>query len=233
MCDGQRDTGNVFHRFTARARRVLILSQEEARILHHAFIGTEHILLGLIHDGEGVAATALDSLGISLEAARAKVAEFVGAAGIQLGGSLPFTPRAKKVLELSMREANQLGHADIDTEHILLGLVREGEGVAAQVLVSLGTDLGPVRQRVIQLMSGDEADSQIRRSVAPGQPRQSPICPQCRAELAETARFRTIATAPAIADGDQQPISIEVVYCGQCRVTLGVFKPDLPTADSV
>ena len=144
----------MFERFTDRARRVLVLAQEEARLLNHSFIGTEHILLGLIHEGEGVAAKALDSLGITLEAVREKVEETIGMTGAPPSGSPPFTPRAKKVLELSLREALQLGHSYIGTEHMLLGLVREGEGVAAQVLVSLGADLGKVRQQVIQMMSG-------------------------------------------------------------------------------
>jgi len=146
--------GQLFERFTDRARRVLVLAQEEARLLNHSFIGTEHILLGLIHEGEGVAAKALDSLGITLEAVREKVEETIGMTGSPPSGSPPFTPRAKKVLELSLREALQLGHSYIGTEHMLLGLVREGEGVAAQVLVSLGADLGKVRQQVIQMMSG-------------------------------------------------------------------------------
>ncbi|MGI8685244.1 MAG: ATP-dependent Clp protease ATP-binding subunit, partial [Acidimicrobiales bacterium] len=144
----------MFERFTDRARRVLVLAQEEARLLNHNFIGTEHILLGLIHEGEGVAAKALESLGISLEAVREKVEETIGPAGSSTTGSPPFTPRAKKVLELSLREALQLGHNYIGTEHMLLGLVREGEGVAAQVLVSLGADLSRVRQQVITLLSG-------------------------------------------------------------------------------
>jgi len=144
----------LFERFTERARRVMVLAQEEARLLNHNFIGTEHLLLGLIHEGEGVAAKALEQLGISLEAVREKVEETMGAPSTAAGGSPPFTPRAKKVLELSLREALQLGHNYIGTEHILLGLVREGEGVAARVLVDLGADLSRVRQQVIQLLSG-------------------------------------------------------------------------------
>ena len=144
----------LFERFTDRARRVVVLAQEEARLLSHSYIGTEHILLGLIHEGEGVAAKALESLGISLEAVRAQVEEIIGQGGSSPSGHIPFTPRAKKVLELSLREALQLGHNYIGTEHILLGLIREGEGVAAQVLVKLGADLGRVRQQVIQLLSG-------------------------------------------------------------------------------
>ncbi|MEY3642062.1 MAG: hypothetical protein RLZZ199_1867, partial [Actinomycetota bacterium] len=131
-----------------------MLAQEEARLLNHSYIGTEHILLGLIHEGEGVAAKALESLSISLEAVRAQVEDIIGQGGSSPSGHIPFTPRAKKVLELSLREALQLGHNYIGTEHILLGLIREGEGVAAQVLVKLGADLGRVRQQVIQLLSG-------------------------------------------------------------------------------
>jgi ATP-dependent Clp protease ATP-binding subunit ClpC len=144
----------LFERFTDRARRVVVLAQEEARLLNHNYIGTEHILLGLIHEGEGVAAKALESLGISLEAVRSQVEELIGQGGSSPSGHIPFTPRAKKVLELSLREALQLGHNYIGTEHILLGLIREGEGVAAQVLVKLGADLSRVRQQVIQLLSG-------------------------------------------------------------------------------
>src|SRR6187431_197012 len=144
----------MFERFTDRARRVVVLAQEEARLLNHSYIGTEHILLGLIHEGEGVAAKALESLGISLEAVRSQVEEIIGQGGSSPSGHIPFTPRAKKVLELSLREALQLGHNYIGTEHILLGLIREGEGVAAQVLVKLGADLSRVRQQVIQLISG-------------------------------------------------------------------------------
>ena len=145
----------MFERFTDRARRVVVLAQEEARLLHHNYIGTEHILLGLIHEGDGVAAKALDRLGISLDAVRDKVATIIGEGGSPVGsGHIPFTPRAKKVLELSLREALQLGHNYIGTEHILLGLIREGEGVAAQVLMNLGADLSQVRQEVVQLLSG-------------------------------------------------------------------------------
>ncbi len=144
----------MFERFTDRARRVVVLAQEEARMLNHNYIGTEHILLGLIHEGEGVAAKALESLGISLDAVREQVQEIIGQGQQAPSGHIPFTPRAKKVLELSLREALQLGHNYIGTEHILLGLIREGEGVAAQVLVKLGADLNRVRQQVIQLLSG-------------------------------------------------------------------------------
>ena len=142
----------MFEKFTDRARRVVVLAQEEARLLNHDYIGTEHLLLGLIHEGEGVAARALESLGISLEDVRRNVEELVPRGQHELSGHIPFTPRAKKVLELSLRESQQLGHDYIGTEHILLGLIREGEGVAAQVLVNLGADLNRVRQQVLQLL---------------------------------------------------------------------------------
>ncbi|MEC5199388.1 ATP-dependent Clp protease ATP-binding subunit ClpC [Arthrobacter sp. PL16] len=158
----------MFERFTDRARRVVVLAQEEARMLNHNYIGTEHILLGLIHEGEGVAAKALESLSISLGAVREQVQEIIGQGQQAPSGHIPFTPRAKKVLELSLREALQLGHNYIGTEHILLGLIREGEGVAAQVLVKLGADLNRVRQQVIQLLSGYQG----KEPAAAGGPQQ-------------------------------------------------------------
>ncbi len=185
----------MFERFTDRARRVLVLAQEEARLLNHSFIGTEHILLGLIHEGEGLAAKALESLGISLEAVREKVEETIGPAGSAPTGSPPFTPRAKKVLELSLREALQLGHNYIGTEHMLLGLVREGEGVAAQVLMSLGADLSRVRQQVIQLLSGfqgrETAASGAGSATSTGAESQtggSPVLDQFGRNLTQLAR---------------------------------------------
>ena len=156
----------MFERFTDRARRVVVLAQEEARMLNHSYIGTEHILLGLIHEGEGVAAKALESMDISLGAVREKVQEDIGQGQQNPPGHIPFTPRAKKVLELSLREALQLGHNYIGTEHILLGLIREGEGVAAQVLVKLGADLNRVRQTVIQLLSGYQGGAQGGKETA-------------------------------------------------------------------
>ncbi len=144
----------MFEKFTDKARRVVVLAQEEAKLLNHNYIGTEHILLGLIHEGEGVAAKALEALGINLEQVREQVQEIIGQGQQSPSGHIPFTPRAKKVLELSLREALQLGHSYIGTEHLLLGLIREGEGVAAQVLTKLGADTNKVRQQVIQLLSG-------------------------------------------------------------------------------
>ena len=157
----------MFERFTDRARRVVILAREEARLLNHNYIGTEHILLGLIHEHEGVAAKALESLDISLESVRAQVEEIIGPGGKEPRGHIPFTPRAKKVLELSLREALKLGHNYIGTEHILLGLLREGDGVAAQVLVKLGADLARVREQVIQLLAAHEEVSAPARSPEP------------------------------------------------------------------
>jgi len=142
----------MFERFTDRARRVVVLAQEDARLLNHNYIGTEHLLLGLIHEGHGVAAQALESLGISLEAVRQQVEQIIGRGQQAPSGHIPFTPRAKKVLELAMRESDALGHVHINTEHLLLGLIREGHGVAAQVLVRLGGDLNSVRQQVIRLL---------------------------------------------------------------------------------
>src|SRR6266851_7737558 len=158
----------MFERFTDRARRVVVLAQEEARTLNHNYIGTEHVLLGLIHEGEGVAAKALASLGISLEAVRRQVEEIIGQGPRAPSGHIPFTPRAKKVLELSLREALQLGHNYIGTEHILLGLLREGEGVAAQVLVRLGADMQKIRQTVLQAMQGYQGQQGEGKAGAPG-----------------------------------------------------------------
>jgi ATP-dependent Clp protease ATP-binding subunit ClpC len=149
----------MFKRFTDRARRVVVLAQEEAARLNHNYIGTEHLLLGLLQEGDGVAARALESLGISLEAARQQVGEIIGRGKKSPSGHIPFTPRAKKVLELSLRESRQLGHSYIGTEHILLGLIREGEGVAAQVLGRLGADQNRVRRQVIELLHGGQGEA--------------------------------------------------------------------------
>ncbi len=178
----------MFERFTDRARRVVVLAQEEARLLNHNYIGTEHILLGLIHEGEGVAAKALESLGISLEKVRQQVEEIIGAGQSPPSGHIPFTPRAKKVLELSLREALQLGHNYIGTEHILLGLIREGEGVAAQVLVKLGADLGRVRQQVIQLLSGYSGSKESAGAGSTEQPTGSLVLDQFGRNLTQLAR---------------------------------------------
>ena len=192
----------MFERFTDRARRVVVLAQEEARLLNHNYIGTEHILLGLIHEGEGVAARALESMDIDLESVRSQVVEIIGQGSQAPSGHIPFTPRAKKVLELSLREALQLGHNYIGTEHILLGLIREGEGVAAQVLVKLGAELTKVRQTVIQLLSGvqgeEGASSGSGQSVSSGGSRGegsssgSAVLDQFGRNLTQLAREQTL-----------------------------------------
>jgi ATP-dependent Clp protease ATP-binding subunit ClpC len=147
----------MFERFTDRARRAVVEAQEEARTLSHNYMGTEHILLGFIREGEGTGAKALESLGISLDTVRQQVQEIIGQGQHAPSGHIPFTPRAKKVLELAQSESKALGDDYIGTEHILLGLIREGDGVAAQVLVKLGADLNRVRQQVIQLLHDYEA----------------------------------------------------------------------------
>ena len=203
-------------------------------MLNHNYIGTEHILLGLIRDGDGVAAKALTSLDVSLEAARRQVAETIGQGQATVTAHLPFTPRSKKVLELSLREALQLGHNYIGTEHILLGLIREGEGVAAQVLTALGVDLRSVRQTVIQLLSGyvagsegptveGEAEmakltSEIESASEPlGD--DAPTCPNCFGALDETLAVRVLETT---AEGE--PFSVRIAYCSRCGVALGALS---------
>ena len=196
----------MFERFTDRARRVVVLAQDEARMLNHNYIGTEHILLGLIHEGEGVAAKALESLGISLDAVRQQVEEIIGQGQQAPSGHIPFTPRAKKVLELSLREALQLGHNYIGTEHILLGLIREGDGVAAQVLVKLGADLNRVRQQVIQLLHGHQGKEPVSARPAA---RELGLLSAVRVRLEEVeqrlaAIEQRVGTGPDTSDLDDQ-----------------------------
>jgi hypothetical protein len=167
--DYEKAARSMFERFTDRGRRVVVLAQEEARMLNHNYIGTEHLLLGLIRESGGVAARALESLGLSLEAVRQQVEEIIGQGQQPPGGHIPFTPRAKKVLELAHREAHALGHDYIGTEHLLLGLIREGDGVAAQVLVKLGADLNRARQQVIQLVTGGAGAGAASEASQPGQ----------------------------------------------------------------
>jgi len=161
----------MFERFTDRARQVVVLAQEEARKFNHNYIGTEHILIGLIREDGGAAGEGLESLGISVDAVRQQVEEMVGKGEQEPSGPIPFTPRAKKVLELSLREALQLGHDYIGTEHILLGLIREGDGVAVQVLVRLGADLNQVRQQVLQRLHAFQAEDEPGSIRAVQQPR--------------------------------------------------------------
>ena len=200
----------MFERFTDRARRVVVLAQEEARMLSHNYIGTEHILLGLVHEGQGVAAKALQSLGISLEAVRQQVEQIIGRGQQEPSGHIPFTPRAKKVLELSLREAHHLGHDYIGTEHILLGLIREGEGVAAQVLVRLGADLNRVRQQVIGLLHGHQGqEPAASQADIPGGPRRGQMPAGVTSgvtalESRLSAIEQRLGTGPATADLDEQ-----------------------------
>jgi len=208
----------MFERFTDRARRVVVLAQEEARMLNHSYIGTEHILLGLIHEGDGVAAKALQSLDVSLGAVREQVREIIGQGQQAPSGHIPFTPRAKKVLELSLREALQLGHNYIGTEHILLGLIREGEGVAAQVLVQLGADLNRVRQTVIQLLSGYQGSGEgegkepagvSQSGSGQGQPAGSVVLDQFGTNL--TAAARESKLDPVIGRSDEMERVMQVL----------------------
>jgi ATP-dependent Clp protease ATP-binding subunit ClpC len=222
----------VFQRFTDRARRVVVLAQEEARMLDHNYIGTEHILLGLIHEGEGVAFKALTEMGISLADIRREVEEIIGRGQTAPTGHIPFTPRAKKVLELSLREALELGHNYIGTEHILLGLVREGEGVAAQVLEKNGVTMERMRQAVIELLgyagsqaaaAGGTAEtaalmSEVVPTSSPVSAESFPTCPNCRSPLADTLAVRTLD----LKVGDEQTM-VKMTYCSRCGTALGTI----------
>jgi Clp amino terminal domain, pathogenicity island component len=230
----------MFERFTDRARRVLVLAQEEARLLDHNFIGTEHLLLGLVRESDGVAAKALALLDIRLEVVRQKVQETIGPASTPQTGSPPFTPRAKKVLELSLREALQLGHNYIGTEHILLGLIREGEGVAAQVLVGLGADLARVRQQVLFLLAGSPAHVAAHEAIATPPAPVRPRCARCGADLSGSVLYTALEARPSEeqseegsegeseegSEGESEqsrgPLTVTVFYCGRCG---GVLVP--------
>jgi ATP-dependent Clp protease ATP-binding subunit ClpC len=220
----------VFERFTDRARRVVVFAQEEARLLNHNYIGTEHLLLGILREEEGVAARALASLEISVEAARGEVEKIVGEGKAPTAGHIPFTPRAKKVLELALREALQLGHNYIGTEHILLGLIREGEGVAAQVLQELGAALDQVRGSVMELLEGytgtgvarETSEEPRQRWASRVRPRSrrgggdGPRCPTCQAALEGSTGVKRVT-----ATGDDEDQEIAVVYCRNCGRALG------------
>jgi ATP-dependent Clp protease ATP-binding subunit ClpC len=158
----------MFERFTDRARRVVVLAQEESRLLSHNYIGTEHLLLGLLAEREGIAARALESLNVTLEAAREQVEEIIGPGQQQPHGHIPFTPRAKKILELSLREALTMGSEVIDTQHLLLGLVDEGDGVGAQILRRFGATAQTVREEVTRLV---DAEPQAEATPTPRAPR--------------------------------------------------------------
>ena len=190
-------------------------------MLNHNYIGTEHILLGLIQEGEGVATKALESLGISLEKARGQVEEIIGQGQSPPSGHVPFTPRAKKVLELSLREAIELGHNYIGTEHLLLGVIREGEGVGAHVLQKLGADLTGVRRAVIQLLSGYGEPGVASESEPGASSPARPLCPQCRRPLAETAAYQVHDVPDAQRQG--QSAAMTFVYCRGCGTSLGTL----------
>ena len=201
----------MFERFTDRARRVVVLAQEQTRLLNHTHVGTEHLLLGLLSEGEGVAAQVLESLGISLDSARHKVEERVGRGESAPQGHIPLTPRAKKALELSLREALQLGHNYIGTEHLLLGLIREEEGVASQVLGELGADLGAVRQGVIEVL----------RSLREAPPAGTSTCPRCRAPVIANAKVMPLTLGTQAED---QKVDLLAIYCGRCGNHLAIVK---------
>ena len=193
-------------------------------MLNHNYIGTEHLLLGLIHEGEGVAAKALESLGIPLEKARGQVEEIIGQGQSSPTGHIPFTPRAKKVLELSLREALQLHHNYIGTEHILLGVVREGEGVAAQILHKLGADLRSVRLAVVDLLSGysgqpSGAEAEVSKPEPDQDPQDWPLCPRCRSSLEHTASYRVLDIRPPGGEGEAR--AVPFAFCGKCGTWLG------------
>jgi ATP-dependent Clp protease ATP-binding subunit ClpC len=212
----------VFERFTDRARRAVVLAQEEARMLNHNYIGTEHLLLGLVHEGEGVAARVLTALEIGLQDVRGEIEEIIGHGQSAPAAQIPFTPRAKKVLELSLREALQLGHNYIGTEHILLGLVREGEGVGAQVLKKRGATLDGIRAEVVSLLSGEAGPSGEGASMRPDEPaaHDEPRCPRCGARLSETATYRVLDVAPA-REGETRAVAF--AFCRGCGTWLGAL----------
>lgn len=225
----------MFERFTDGARRAVVLAQEESRRLHHDYIGTEHLLLGLIQTGEGAGATTLTELGASLTAVRHQVESIVGRGERPPEGHVPFTPRAKKVVEFSLREAQQLGDDFIGTEHVLLGLLREGEGVAAQVLMDLGVDLERTRETVVRLRdeqvpgfssrhglrfveAGIGGRAVVRAAVGTDPPR----CPHCGSSIDEQLRTSRL---PAT-DDTGAPATVRVVWCGVCGINLGVIGVD-------
>ena len=216
----------MFERFTDEARRVLVLAQEESRALAHDFIGTEHLLLGILRHGKGPAPQALATMGVTLEAARAQIAQTVGPRGTTAAGSVPFTPRAKKTLELALREALQLGHNHIRTEHLLLGLIDEGEGVGTRTLVALEVDPSRLREEVTSRLARPTGMSgrvwRAGRRVRAQPSGTPPLCPNCRAPLDETARYRVLdVSAMEPEEPGTAPISVTIAYCHRCGVALG------------
>jgi ATP-dependent Clp protease ATP-binding subunit ClpC len=215
----------LFERFTDQARRVVVLAQEEARLLDHTYVGTEHELLGLIREGEGIAGRALDRHGVTLDAARRQVRSIIGTGEAAATGHFPLTPRAKKVLELAWREALQLGHKRIGTEHILLGLIREGEGVGTQVLQNLGADPRRLRQTVIQLLSGsarEEGEDDVTGSEGASLRELGPRCPSCGQSLEGSLTYRRLAAAPV--EEHEKSMPILMLFCGRCGAILRSFR---------
>ena len=205
----------MFERMTDRARRVVVLAQEEARLLNHNYIGTEHILLGLLNEGEGIGCQALARHGMSLAIARTQIVEIIGEGAESPTGHIPFTPRAKKILEFALREALQLGHNYIGTEHILLGMVREGEGVAAQVLARGGLTIGPLRETVLDLLKANP-EQRIAASRSWPTARSTPFCLHPPDQL----RYRLLEI---LSETDQPPLAANLVTCSNCQATLGVL----------
>ena len=221
----------MFERFTEGARRTVVLAQEEARDLLHNYIGTEHILLGLLRKEDGLAAKALQAAGVSLEEVRRRVEEIIGRGEGHSSGHIPFTPRAKRTLELALREALQMSHQSVATDHILLGILREGEGVAAQVLSAMGVTRHSMRVEVLRIRSEggteeaeDEAEVPLRASRAEGftryQAEPHPTCPKCEAGVDGAAVSRAI-DVPAEEQGETRRAVF--VYCRQCGATLGTL----------
>jgi ATP-dependent Clp protease ATP-binding subunit ClpC len=206
----------MFERMTTRARRVVVLAQEEARLLKHSYIGTEHILLGLLREEEGIGCQALVRHGMSLAAARTQIAEIIGEGAESPTGHIPFTPRAKKVLEFSLREALQLGHNYIGTEHFLLGMVREGEGVAAQMLARFGLTIGQLRETVLDLL---QANPEQRIAGSRSWPRTGATTPPCL-HPPDQLRYRAHEIP---SETGQPPIQAILVTCSNCHATLGVL----------
>jgi prophage maintenance system killer protein len=216
----RRQPRGMFQRFTDRARRVVVLAQEEARLLRHDYVGTEHLLLGLLHESGGVAARALESLGINREAVRRQVEQIIGRGQQAPGSHIAFTPRAKKVLELSLREALALGHNHVGTEHILLGLLREGQGVAAQVLTGLGIDHAQVRERVLALLTGEYKQKDLYAQLATDLVEVSEQLTQVRQDKEAAFDAGNLEAAAALRDQEKQLLAGKLRL--EDRLTAGV-----------
>ena len=214
----------VFERFTDRGRSALIHAQQEARVRGHDHIGTEHLLLGLMDEKEGVAARALAELGVTLERVWDEIEQTVGRTAEGSQGNASFTPRLKEVLELSLRECLQQGHNYIGTEHLLLGLVREGEGVGARVLLAVGVELPRVRQSVLQVMSGYQGKTTSEVVSQGFESSDSPRCGGCSSELELALRYRSITVPPTFPD--HSSLKVQVLYCGRCGRVASIFRAE-------